>query len=336
VLPHFLYTSFSMHIQRDEAWLQWLFHEHGFVAASSSSSGSPTNPYKAAFELDIPKDHDDTASSYLAAMCNEIEQRLLRLTFPDVPFQKRSQSMVPSSLNELIQDSFDPAAYYGSIIHQHRRQHGLGSKIWQDNHLCLSPDPKHGWKPSEASRSDRRRKRALQRNESTIMVDQAKLASTIVMKIAQPMRDAFNELLELEEADIKRTSATYAHPPASSTTAEEGTLPFFSMVTIEEFSQCNLPVAEDYFAWSMDWRLQYLLVKKVVAREIVQKMKSLGINEMTQEQCATLARNLAKLIRALSVGDKRKGVVNVYFSWCDIEEEHRMILDLDEEASFFW
>lgn len=88
----------------------------------------------------------------------------------------------------------------------------------------------------------------------------------------------------------------------------------------------------------MDWRLHYLLVRTAVAREVLERLRAFAVDQrgagsaLTPEEADRLSSNVARVVKELSVGDKRGGVVNVFFSFCDIEAENRMVLDADEEV----
>ncbi len=88
---------------------------------------------------------------------------------------------------------------------------------------------------------------------------------------------------------------------------------------------------EEYFAWTMHWRLQHLLVKQKVAQDLLEDIKGMK-TPLTKEQVQILSKNAAQFIRDMTVARKSNPTVNVYFSWCDIEEEARMVMDLDDEV----
>ena len=100
----------------------------------------------------------------------------------------------------------------------------------------------------------------------------------------------------------------------------------------------------------MDWRVHYLLVKSAVAEEVLKRVREfvharcanaeLGKEEglLTPDEAKTLSQRVALVIKELSVGEERKGVVNVYFTECCLDLDNTMVLDVDAQVlllSFF-
>lgn len=91
----------------------------------------------------------------------------------------------------------------------------------------------------------------------------------------------------------------------------------------------------------MDWRLHYLLVRTAVMRDVLEKLRALVADRrqagdarcgLTAEEAANLSCNVARVVKELSVGDRRCGVVNIYFKYCDFEAENRVVPDSNQEV----
>ncbi len=101
-------------------------------------------------------------------------------------------------------------------------------------------------------------------------------------------------------------------------------LAHFSRIEWEE--KTNSPKV---FLWNVDRRIQHLLVKSRIMHEAMMQRSSLA---SSREQTPELAQSLMLLVHEMTVHSPR---FNVFFEFDESECEFSMVLDTQEDVSFF-